>query len=132
MPGDREVLLSVLREASRQAEPFQSLIHDYSLDVMNDPAVHLLFATRLNENVPMLRRISSLKTSFESSDTDASALSTPMKEVLEAASALPATSHTNLGEIANLVAVELAYRRIDQGLDQPLDPRERLPENTPG
>jgi hypothetical protein len=132
MPGDREVLLSMLREASRQSEPFQSLIHDYSLDVMNDPAVHVLFRTRLNEDLPMLRRINSLKTSFESSDTDSSALSTAMKEVLEAASALPATSHTNMGEIANLVAVELAYRRMDQGLDQLLAARERLPENTAG
>jgi hypothetical protein len=132
MPGDREVLLSMLREASRQSAPFQNLIHDYSLDVMNDPAAHLLFTTRLNENLPMLRRIDSLKTSFEPSDTDASALSMAMQEVLEAASALPASSHANMGEIASLVAVELAYRRIDQGLDQPLVARERLPENTPG
>jgi hypothetical protein len=43
-----------------------------------------------------------------------------MNEVLKAASALPATSHTNLREIANLVAVELAYRRIDQRPDEPL------------
>ncbi len=124
MPGDREVLLSMLREASRQSEPFQSLIHDYSLDVMNDPAVHLLFTTWLNENPPLLRRINSLKTSFECSDTDASGLSTAMKEVLEVASALTATSHANMGEIASLVAVELAYRRMDQGLDPPLVARE--------
>jgi predicted translin family RNA/ssDNA-binding protein len=125
--GDREVLLSLLREASRQSAPFQSLIHNYSLDVMHDPAVHLLFTTRLNQNLPMLRRIDSLKTSFESSDTDASDLSTAMKEVLEAASALSASSHTNMGEIVNLVAVELAYRRMDQGLDPPLvSPREAI------
>ena len=43
-----------------------------------------------------------------------------MNQVLEAASALPATSHTNLTEIANLVAVELAYRRMEQRLDEPL------------
>jgi hypothetical protein len=131
MLGDRESLVSMLREASQQSEPFQSLIHDYSLDVMYDPAVHLLFTTRLNQNVPMLRRINRLKTTFESSDADPSTLSSAMKEVLEAASALPASSHANMGEIANLVAVELAYRRIDQGLDQPLAAREGLPENTP-
>jgi hypothetical protein len=45
-----------------------------------------------------------------------------MNEVLEAASALPATSRSSVAEIVNLVAVELAYRRIDQGLDQPLTP----------
>jgi hypothetical protein len=50
-----------------------------------------------------------------------------MKEVLEAASAIPASSHTNMGEIVNLVAVELAYRRMDQGLDPPLvSPREAI------
>jgi hypothetical protein len=126
VPGDREVLLSMLREASRQSEPFQSLIHDYSLDVMNDPAVHLAFTTRLCENLAMLRRIHSLKTSLETSDTDACALSRAMKEVLDAASALPPTSHANVGDIADLVAVELAYRRMDQGLDQPLAARGGL------
>jgi hypothetical protein len=128
MPGDREILVSMLREASQQSEPFQSLVHDYSLDVMYDPAVHLLFKTRLNQNLPMLRCINSLKRTFESSDADPSTLSTAMKEVLDAASALTATSHANMGEIANLVAVELAYRRMDQGLDQPLAPLERPPE----
>jgi len=131
MPGDREVLVFMLREASQQSEPFQSMIHDYSLNVMNDPAAHLLFTTRLNQNPPMLHRINSLKTTFESSDADPSTLSTAMNEVLEAASALPETSHANMGEIANLVAVELAYRRMDQGLDQPLGAPERLPEDTP-
>jgi len=86
MPGDWEALVSMLREASRQSEPFQSLIHDYSLNVMHDPAAHLLFTSRLNQNVPMLRRINRLKTRFESSDTDPSTLSSPMKHVLEAAS----------------------------------------------
>jgi hypothetical protein len=120
MSKDRKILLAVLWEASRQSEPFQSLIHDYSLDVMSDPEVHQLFTTRLNDDLPMLRRISNLKTSFELSEADAGALSVAMNEVLEAASALPATSHTNVAEIANLVTVELAYRRMDQGLDETL------------
>lgn len=120
MPGNREVLLSMLREASRQSGAFQSLIYDYALDVMHDPTAHLRFTTRLQENLPMLHRIGTLKTSLESSDPDAGAVSTAMTEVLDAASALPPTSHTSMGEIADLVAVELAYRRIDQQLDPPL------------
>lgn len=48
-----------------------------------------------------------------------------MNEVLDAATALSATSHTSMAEIVNLVAVELAYRRIDQGLDEPLAASER-------
>ena len=68
----------------------------------------------------MLRRIDNLKTLFKPSGADHNDISTAMNEVLEAASALPATSHTNLTEIANLVAVELAYRRMDQRLDKPL------------
>jgi len=119
MPGDREVLVSMLQEASRQSEAFQSLIHDYSLDVMGDAEVHHFFARRLNADAALLRRIGHLKTLLGSTP-DACALTAPMQEVLEAASALPASCHTNAGEIASLVAAELAYRRMDQGIDPPL------------
>ena len=53
-----------------------------------------------------------------------------LRERRRAAFALPANSHLNLEEIANLVAVELAYRRIDQGLDPPLAAGDGLPETT--
>jgi hypothetical protein len=36
-----------------------------------------------------------------------------MQDVLAAADALPAGSHTNLREIADLAAVELVYKRRD-------------------
>jgi hypothetical protein len=120
MPEDREILMAMLREVSGQSEPFQSLIQDYSLGVMNDPEVHHGFTTWLNDNHPMLRRINNLKTLFKTSSADSNDLSAAMNVVLEAASALPATSHTNVTEITNLVAAELAYRRIDQCLDESL------------
>lgn len=63
MATDRDTLIALLREVSRQSEPFQSLIHDYALDAMGDPEVHYLFTTRLNNDMSMLRRISNLKTS---------------------------------------------------------------------
>ena len=120
MAEDRETLIALLREASQQSEPFQSLIHDYSLDVMGDTEVHHLFTTRLNNDMRMLRRISNLKTTFVASSAEPNGMSPTMSEVLEAASALSPTSHTTIAEIVNLVAVELAYRRLDQGLDEPL------------
>ena len=60
MAPDREILTALLHEASRQSEPFQSLIHDYSADVMNDPEVHRLFTARLDTNLPMRREIADL------------------------------------------------------------------------
>jgi hypothetical protein len=43
MAGDAAILVALLCKVSRQAEPFQRLIHDYALDVMRDPEVHYLF-----------------------------------------------------------------------------------------
>jgi len=108
MTANREILTALLREASRQSEPFQSLIHDYSADVMNDSEVHHLFTARLDANVPMRREIEILKASLRV--PAAGPLSPAMNEVLAAADALPAGSHASLCEIADLVAVELVYK----------------------
>jgi len=107
MTANREILTALLREASRQSEPFQSLIHDYSADVMNDSEVHRLFTARLDANAPMRREIEILKASLRV--PAAGPLSPAMNEVLAAADALPAGSHASLCEIADLVAVELVY-----------------------
>ena len=108
MSPDHEILAALLRVASRQSEPFQSLIHDYSADVMNDPEVHRLFAARLDGDLPMRREIEILKASLRV--PAAGPLSPKMNDVLAAADALPAGSHTNLREIADLAAVELVYK----------------------
>jgi len=108
MSPDREILGALLREASLQSEPFQSLIHDYSADVMNDPEVHRLFTTRLDADLPMRREIEILKASLRV--PAAGPLSPTMNDVLAAADALPAGSHTSLREIADLAAVELVYK----------------------
>jgi hypothetical protein len=108
MSPDREILTALLCEVSRQSAPFQSLIHDYSADVMNDPEVRRLFTERLDADLPMQREIEILKASLR---VPASApLSSAMNDVLAAADALPASSHTNLREIADLAAVELVYK----------------------
>src|SRR5580698_10034836 len=99
MSPDREILGALLHEASRQSEPFQSLIHDYSADVMNDPEVHRLFTARLDANPPMQREIEILKASL--SVPAAGPLSQAMNDVLLAADALPAGGHANLREIAD-------------------------------
>ena len=108
MSPDREILKALLREASRQSEPFQNLIHDYSADAMNDPEVHRLFTERLDADLPMRREIEILKAS--PAVPVAGPLSAAMRDVLAAADALPAGSHTSLREIADLVAVELVYK----------------------
>ena len=108
MSPDREILTALLREASLQSEPFQSLIRDYSADVMNDPEVHCLFTTRLDADLSMRREIEILKASLRM--PAAGPVSPTMNDVLAAADALPAGSHTNLREIADLVAVELVYK----------------------
>jgi hypothetical protein len=111
MSSDREILTALLYEVSQQSDPFQSLIHDYSADVMNDPEVHRLFTAHLDANLPIRREIETLKTSLPV--PPAGPLSQAMTEVLLAADALPAASHTNLRDIADLVAVELVYKRRD-------------------
>jgi hypothetical protein len=108
MSTDREILTALLYEASRQSDPFQSLIHDYSADVMNDPEVHRLFTARLDADLPMRREFESLKASLRL--PAAGTLSQAMNRVLLAADALPAGSHTSLREIADLAAVELVYK----------------------
>jgi hypothetical protein len=109
MSADREILTALLCEVSRQSAPFQSLIRDYSADVMNDPEVHRLFTARLDANLPMRREIEVLKASL--CVPAAGQLSQAMTDVLLAADALAAGSHTSLREIADLVAVELVYKR---------------------
>ena len=111
MSPDREILTALLCEVSRQSQPFQSLIHDYSADVMNDPEVHRLFTARLDANLPMQREIEIFKASLRS--PAAGPLSPAMNDLLLAADALPAGSHTNLREIADLTAVELVYKLRD-------------------
>ena len=113
MAPDREILTALLHEASRQSEPFQSLIYDYSADVMNDAEVHRLFTARLDANLPMRRDIEILKASLR---LPAGPLSQAMSDVLLAADALPAGSLTSLREIADLAAVELVYKRRDEGV----------------
>ena len=108
MLADRAILMALLCEVSRQSEPFQSLIHDYSADVMNDPEVHRLFTARLDADLPMQREIEILKASLRVPATGP--LSPAMNDVLLAADGLPAGSHTSLREIADLAAVELVYK----------------------
>jgi hypothetical protein len=108
MSPDREILTALLCEVSRQSAPFQSLIHDYSADVMNDPEVHRLFTARLDANLPMQHEIEILKASLRVPASGA--LSPTMNHVLAAADALPAGSHTSLREIADLAAIELVYK----------------------
>jgi hypothetical protein len=108
MSPDREILTALLCDVSRQSTPFQSLIHDYSADVMNDPEVHRFFTTRLDADLPMQREIEVLKASLRSPAVGS--LSPAMKDVLAAADALPADSHTSLREIADLAAVQLVYK----------------------
>jgi hypothetical protein len=109
MSPDREILTALLCEVSRQSAPFQSLIHDYSADVMNDPEVHRLFTTRLDADLPMRREIEILKASLRV--PAAGPLSPAMNDVLTAVDELPAGSPTSLREIADLAAVELVYKR---------------------
>ena len=111
MLADRAILMALLCEVSRQSEPFQSLIHDYSADVMNDPEVHRLFTARLDADLPMRREIEILTASL--CVPTAGPLSPAMQDVLLAADALPAGSHTSVREIADLAAVELVYKRRD-------------------
>ena len=70
--------------------------------------MHRLFAARLDADQPMRCEIEILKASLLL--TTAGPLSPAMKDVLAAADALPASSHTNLREIADLAAVELVYK----------------------
>ena len=111
MSPEREILTALLYEASQQSEPFQSLIHDYSADVMNDPEVHRPFRARLDADLPRRREIEILKASL--CVPAAGPLSQAMNDVLLAADALPAGSHTSVREIADLAAVELVYKQRD-------------------
>ena len=99
MSPDREVLMALLCEVSRQSEPFQSLIYDYSADVMNDPEVHRLFTARLDADLPMRREIEILKASL--CVPAAGPLSPAMNDVLEAADALTAGSIARTPPVSN-------------------------------
>jgi hypothetical protein len=116
MSPDREVLTALLYEASRQSQPFQSLIHDYSADVMSDHEVHRLFTVRLDADLRMRREIEILKALLCVPSTGP--LSPAMQDVLAAADALPAGSHASLREIADLAAVELVYKLRDMAADR--------------
>jgi hypothetical protein len=116
MSTEREILAAMLCVASRQSEPFQSLIHDYSADVMNDNGVQGLFAARLEADLSMRREIEILKASL--CGTATGPLSQAMSDVLLAADALPVGSHTSLREIADLTAVELVYKLRETAPDR--------------
>lgn len=105
---DRQILIALLGVASRQTEPFQRLIQEYTADVITDPEIHGPFVERLGANQPMRREIEILKASLRA--TPAGPLSQRMEDVLAAADAVPAGSHTSLHEIVDLVAVELVYK----------------------
>lgn len=105
--NDHDTLTALLRLASRQSGPFQSLIRDYAADVMGDPETHCLFSERLAADLPMRGEIAALKASL---GADSGPLSPAMEEVLAAVNALPSGSHTNAREIADLAAVELVYK----------------------
>ena len=83
MSSDREILSALLCEVSHQSAPFQSLIRDYSADVMNDPEAHRLFTARLDANLPMGRENEILKASL--CVPAAGPLSPAMNDVLAAA-----------------------------------------------
>ena len=104
---ERETLTTLLRVASRQSAPFQSLIHDYAADVMVDPETRRLFSERLAANASMQSEVAALKAKLAA---EAGPLSPSMQEVLAAVDGLPAGSHTNAHEIADLAAVELVYK----------------------
>ena len=105
--SDHETLTVLLRAASRQSKPFQSLIHDYAAEVMADPETHRLFSERLAADQPMRRAIEGLKASLSPENHP---LSPMMQDTLAAAGGLRADSHTSLREIADLAAVELVYK----------------------
>jgi hypothetical protein len=109
MLDDKDILPALLSEASRLPAPFQNLIHDYALDVMNDPQTHRLFAERLRDNPPMQKEIDILKASVPAPLP----LSALLRDVLAAALALPADGHATLHDIVDLVAIELVYKRRD-------------------
>jgi hypothetical protein len=108
MSPDREILEALLCEASRQSEPFQNLIREYSADVMSNPEAHRLFTTRLDADLPKRREIEVLNASLRV--PAAGPLSPRMNDVLATVDALPAGSHANLREMADLAAVELVYK----------------------
>jgi hypothetical protein len=109
MTEDKDLLPALLSEASQLSTPFQNLIHDYALDVMNDPETHRLFAERVRGDLPMQEQIKILKASMPSPGP----LSAVLHDVLAAASALPSGGHATVRDIADLVAVELVYKRRD-------------------
>jgi len=104
---DRETLRTLLCAASRQSKPFQSLICDYAAEVMAEPETHRLFSERLAADLPMQREITILMASLSA---EVCPLSPMMQDVLAAAEGLQSGSHTNLREIADVVAVELVYK----------------------
>ena len=104
---DHDTLTGLLRVASRQSKPFQSLIHDYAADVMADPETHRLFSERLAANPSVRTAIEDLKASV---GAEVGPLSPAMEEVLASVNALPSGSHTNTREIADLAAAELVYK----------------------
>ena len=109
MLDDKNILPVLLSEASQLPAPFQNLIHDYALDVMNDPQTHRLFAERLRDNPPMQEEIKILKASMPSPLP----LSALLRDVLGAALELPLGGHATLRDIVDLVAIELIYKRRD-------------------
>jgi hypothetical protein len=106
---DQDIVRALLSEASQLSAPFQNLIHDYALDVMNDPEAHRLFTERLRADLPIQNQIKILKESLSSPGP----LSPLLRDVLASAFALPADRHATLRNIVDLVAIELVYKRRD-------------------
>jgi len=107
MTEDEKTLLYLLHVASEQSAPFQSLIHDYALDVIKDPETHRLFTLRLRADKAQQAEIEMLKSALPLTSDK---ISLSLNDVLMAAVTLPAGHHASLRDIIDLVAVELSYK----------------------
>jgi hypothetical protein len=86
---DEKTLLSLLHVASQQSAPFQSLIHDYALDVIKNPETHRLFTQRLRADQTKQAEIAMLKDALSPTSEK---ISLAMNDVLTTAITLP-TGH---------------------------------------
>ena len=106
MTEDEKNLRSLLHIASQQSVQFQSMLHDYALDVIRDPEMHRFFTERLMADQPKQAEIAMLKATLPAPEK----ISLSMNDVLTAALTLPAGHHASLRDIVDLVAVELSYK----------------------
>ena len=112
MTDRRTILLALLHEASLFSTVFQNHIYDYVSDLMRDPEAHGHFLERFRRKRETRRRIKDLKTSIRV-PVEGATLSSSMRDLLSAIEALPRDSHTNLEEMADAIAVEIYYKRLD-------------------